>query len=149
MAGFAGKDLKTWREMQKISASELAERISCDTSTIYKFESGKLKLTPDIMFQICEELGDISRWCDWMRSEYPMSYGRVHPEIPRFDLSGALMSLYAAIGDLQDIEREVFRDGANGKFDDPAIEKKLMVELTELVGRAQLLLNIISSRKET
>ena len=77
-----------------------------------------------------------------------MSYGRVHPEIPQYDLSGALMSLYAAIGDLQDLEREALRDGANGKFDDPEIESKLKKELTDLVGRAQLLLNIMTTEKE-
>ena len=148
MAGFAGKDLKAWRELQKITAADLAERISVDQSTIYKFESGKLKLNPDVMFEICETLGDVSRWCEWMRTEYPMSYGRVHPEIPQYDLSGALMSLYAAIGDLQDLEREALRDGANGKFDNPEIERKLKKELTDLVGRAQLLLNIMTADKE-
>jgi len=148
MAAFAGKDLKTWREMLKISAADLAERISCDASTIYKFESGKLKLNPDAMYEICDALGDVSRWCFWMRTEYPMSYGRVHPEIPQYDLSGALMSLYAAIGDLQDLEREALRDGANGKFDDPEIEMKMKQKLTDLVGRAQLLLNILTNDKE-
>lgn len=61
MAEFAGKDLKTWRELQKITAADLAERISVDQSTIYKFESWKLKLNPDVMFEICEILGDVSR----------------------------------------------------------------------------------------
>lgn len=62
MAVFAGSDLKKWRESQGMSAADLAERISCDTTTLYRYESGKLKPNPDIMFQICEALGDIDRW---------------------------------------------------------------------------------------
>lgn len=74
MAVFAGSDLKKWRESQGMSAADLAERISCDTTTLYRYESGKLKPNPDVMFQICEALGDIDRWTSWMRTEYPTSY---------------------------------------------------------------------------
>ena len=80
MAAFTGNDLRKWREMQQISAADLAERISCDATTIYRYESGKIKPNPDVMYEICYELGDPDKWTNWMRTEYPASYGRVHPE---------------------------------------------------------------------
>ena len=55
------------------SAADLAEVVNCDTSTIHRYEAGKIKMNPDVMIQICEDLGDIDRWCDWMRTEYPIS----------------------------------------------------------------------------
>ncbi|MBR6982074.1 MAG: helix-turn-helix transcriptional regulator [Ruminococcus sp.] len=148
MASFAGKDLRLWRKMEKISANELAEKVNCDVSTIYHFEAGEVRLNPDTMYEICFVLGDVSRWCDWMQTEYPTSYGKVHPEIPQYDMSGALMSLYVSTGDLQDIEREVMRDCADGKIDDVELRGRLAKTLAELVGKAQLLLNIMNCDKE-
>ena len=58
MAAFTGNDLRKWREAQQISAADLAERISCDATTIYRYESGKIKPNPDVMYEICVELGD-------------------------------------------------------------------------------------------
>ena len=148
MAVFTGSDLKKWREAQGIHAADLAERISCDVTTIYRYESGKLKPNPDVMFEICEVLGNIDRWCDWMRTEYPISYARVHPDTPKFDLQGALMAVYAELEDVHDLRREALRDGADGKIDDPKIASRLKKELTELLSRSQLLLNILESQKE-
>lgn len=47
---------------------------------IYCYESGKIKPDPDTMYQICNVLGDVDVWTTWMRTEYPSSYGRMHPE---------------------------------------------------------------------
>ena len=67
MAVFAGIDLKKWRESQKISAADLAERISCDATTIYRYESGKIRPDPDVMYELCDALGDTDVWTTWMR----------------------------------------------------------------------------------
>lgn len=134
MAVFAGSDLKKWRESQGMSAADLAERISCDTTTLYRYESGKLKPNPDVMFQICEALGDIDRWTSWMRTEYPTSYGRMHPETAVFSLPGALMSMYAEIADVMELERETMRDGADGVISntpDETAEYELMAAKSE------------------
>lgn len=146
MAVFSGIDLKKWREAQGISAADLAERISCDTTTIYRYESGKLKPNPDVMFQICEALGDIDRWTSWMRTEYPTSYGRMHPETAAFSLPGALMSMYAEIADVMELERETMRDGADGVISNTALEAKIRKEVTDMIQSAQRVRSLISAR---
>ena len=151
MAVFSGRDLKKWREEQGMSAADLAERISCDSTTIYRYESGKLKPSPDVMFEICEVLGDVDRWTTWMRTEFPTSYGRMHPETSSFPLTGALMSLYAEIGDVLEIQREALRDGADGRIDDPVLQQRINKEVTEVIQSAQRVKNLISGamREET
>lgn len=147
MAVFAHSDLKRWRESLNITAADLAERISCDTGTLYRYESGKLKPNPDVMYQICLELGNVNRWCDWMRTEFPTSYARVHPDYQESNLQGALMLLYAELADVSQMEQDVLRDGADGHIDDPNLKEKLCLKLTNLLGRVQLTLNIMSSAR--
>lgn len=137
MAVFAGIDLKKWREKQGISAADLAERISCDATTIYRYESGKIKPDPDVMYELCNALGDTDIWTTWMRSEYPRSYGRMHPETSQYDLRGALMSMYAEIGDVTELQREALRDGANGSIEDQRLADAIRKEVTELMQSAQ------------
>ena len=126
-----------------MSAADLAERISCDTSTIYRYESGKAKPDPDVAYQICETLGDISRWSIWMRTEYPISYGRVHPEPQMFGLEGALMSFYASISEAQKLEQEALRDGSDGSIDSAELARKLDEGITALLRSAQRVQNIL------
>lgn len=144
MAVFAGIDLKKWREAQGMSAADLAERISCDSTTIYRYESGKIKPNPDVMYEICQALGDVSKWYDWMRTEYPMSYGRVHPVQPRYDLKGAIMSLYGVVSEIQDIGAAVMRDGADGHLDDKALTDRFSAVVTELLQSTQRVNNLLS-----
>lgn len=147
MAVFTGIELKKWREAQGVSAADLAERISCDTTTIYRYESGKLKPNPDVMFQICETLGDPDRWTTWMRTEYPMSYGRMHPATIDYTLPGALMSMFAEIADVTEIQRELLRDGADGMIDNQELAERLKKEVTEMIQSAQRVRSLISITK--
>jgi len=148
MAVFAGIDLKRWREEQKISQADLAERISCDSSTIARYESGKLHPDPDVMYEICECLGDVDRWTIWMRTEYPRSYGRMHPETASFSLPGALMSMFAEMTDVLEIEREIMRDGADGHLDNPALAELLAKEVTEMIQSAQRVKSLITDGRK-
>lgn len=148
MAVFAGSDLKRWREEQKITAAELAERISCDATTIYRYESGKLKPNPDTMFEICRELGDQDKWTTWMRTEYPTSYGRVHPETSGYPLTGALMQMFTEMDDVAKIERDLLRDGADGKIDDRELAAKVSKEVTEMIQSAQRVWSLIDRERE-
>lgn len=143
MAVFAPSDLKRWRESQGISAADLAERISCDTTTIYRYEAGKIKPNPDVMYQICEALGDVDRWTDWMRTEYPISYGRMHPETVHHGLQGAILGMYGEIGDVLDIQRQVMKDGADGTINDPELADHAAAQITELIQSAQRVKNLI------
>lgn len=144
MAVFAGRDLKRWREEQGMSAADLAERISCDTTTVYRYESGKLKPDPNVMFEICEALGDVDRWTTWMRTEYPTSYGRMHPETSDYTLAGALMSMFAEMGDVLAIEQEALRDGADGRINDPELSQKIQKEVTEMIQSAQRVKSLVA-----
>lgn len=146
MAAFTGSDLKRWRMEQGIPAEVLAERISVDVTTLYRYESGKLKANPDVMYEICAELGDVDRWVDWMRTEYPGSYGRVHPESYEGTVEGSIMKMYAEIGDCTDIWKDVLKDAADGEFDDEELRNKLRDEVTELLRAAQRVRNLLGGK---
>ena len=146
MATFTGNDLRKWREAQQISAADLAERISCDATTIYRYESGKIKPNPDVMYEICVELGDPDKWTNWMRTEYPASYGRVHPETADYELPGALMSMYAEMDDVLAIQTEAMKDGADGKIDDPELASRILKEVTEMMQSAQRVRTLLKGR---
>lgn len=137
MAVFTGMDLKAWREKQGMSAADLAERISCDVTTVYRYESGKLKPNPDVMYEICTVLGNPDKWTTWMRTEYPTSYGRVHPETLDYDLRGALMSMFADTEHLQKLRNKSLKDGSDGEIDDDKLAVKLENAVADLLTSAQ------------
>lgn len=146
MAAFTGNDLRKWREAQQISAADLAERISCDATTIYRYESGKIKPNPDVMYEMCVELGDPDKWTSWMRTEYPASYGRVHPETADYELTGALMSMFAEMDDVLEMQTAAMRDGADGRIDDPALKDRILKEVTEMMQSAQRVRTLLKGR---
>lgn len=148
MAVFAGIDLKKLRNEKNISAADLAERISCDTTTIYRYESGKIKPDPDVMFELCTALGDPDVWTTWMRTEYPMSYGRVHPETAVYNVQGALMSMFAEIEDVTNLRQEAMRDGADGHIDSRDLAKAIEKEVTEMIQSAQRVRSLIRKQEK-
>lgn len=144
MAVFTNIDIKKRRELLKMTAASLAEMIGRDPTTIYNYESGKCDPDPDTMYQIAEAFGDLSIWYDWMRTKFS-SYARLHPEIEQQSLPGAMMSMFAEIGDLLDFQREAIRDAADGKIDDPQLKAKIEKEATEALGACQRFLNVLKS----
>ena len=146
MAVFTNIDIKKRRELLKMTAATLAEKIGRDPTTIYNFESGKSEPDPDTMYQIAEAFEDLSVWYDWMRTKYS-SYARLHPEVQQQSLPGALMSMYAEISDLLDIQREALRDAADGRLDDPELAATLEKEATEALGACQRFLNVYKSNR--
>lgn len=146
MAVFAPSDLKKMRVAHGMSAADLAELVNCDSTTITRYETGKIKPNPDTMYMICEACDEVDKWCDWMRTEYPISYGRVHPEIPQMTFEGRLMSVFAEISDVQALQIEAMRDGADGKIDDEGLKVKLLKECTEAIGALQGLANQLRSK---
>ncbi len=146
MAVFAGLDMKKWRESQNVSAADLAERISCDVTTIYRYESGKIRPDPDVMYEICDALGDVDKWTTWMRTSYPLSYARVHPETVQNTLQGALMKMYAELQDVIDMQREVLKDGSDGSIDNRILAEQIETEVTEVIQSAQRVRSLMQSR---
>lgn len=144
MAVFTNIDIKKRREILKMTAATLAEKVGRDPNTIYNWESGKSDPDPDSMYQIAEAFGDLNVWHDWMRTKYS-SYARLHPDTKQYDLPGAMMTMYAEMGDLMDMEREAIRDAADGKFDDPVLASSIEKEATEALGACQRFLNILKS----
>ena len=144
MAVFTNIDIKKRREILKMTAATLAEKVGRDPNTIYNWESGKSDPDPDSMYQIAEAFGDLNVWHDWMRTKYS-SYARLHPDTKQYDLPGAMMTMYAEMGDLMDMEREAIRDAADGKFDYPALASSIEKEATEALGACQRFLNILKS----
>ncbi len=143
MATFDGNDLKKWRESLGISAADLAEKVSCDVSTVHKYESGKLKMDPDVLYQICSALGDTRKWQVGMRTMYPSSYARVHPEPILYDLPGVIMKLYSTVRELEDLERNALNDGADGEIDSLALHEQLKRQCEEMTRAAQSALSIL------
>lgn len=145
MAEFNGLNLRNWRNAQKVSPVELARIIHKDETAIYRYERGEGSLTPDDMYLICEHLGDLNIWCDWMRTEYPHSYGIIHPSSNPHDLPGAIMDMFAEFADVLDRQREVMRDGADGHIDNAALREWFDLNLAEAVAAGQRLLNMLRS----
>ena len=98
-----------------MTAATLAEKVGRDPNTIYNWESGKSDPDPDSMYQIAEAFGDLNVWHDWMRTKYS-SYARLHPDTKQYDLPGAMMTMYAEMGDLMDMEREAIRTQRTGSL---------------------------------
>ena len=143
MAAFSNSDIKNLRKSLKITAAELAERISIDPSTLYKYESGKIKLSIDVMYQICEALGCIEKWTEWMITEYPASYGKVNAKSGNEELSMAVLLMSIAMSDVESLQQEVLKNCVKGKTDS-ALNDKLNTALDELILNAQKLKEIIS-----
>ena len=146
MAVFTNIDIKKRRELLKMTAATLAEIIGRDPTTIYNWESGKADPDPDSMYQIAEAFGDMNVWYDWMRTKFS-SYARLHPDGQQNNLPGAMMKMFAEIGDLMDLQREALRDAADGKLDDPELANSIEKEATEALGACQRFLNVLKSRR--
>ena len=143
MASFTNIDIKKQRELRKMTAASLAEQISRDPTTIYNWEAGKSDPDPDTMYQIAEAFGDMNIWSLWMRTKYPSSYARIHPEPVGYSLPGALMSLYAAVGNVQVLQNAVLQDGADGSIECSDLAEKFHSAITELIKSAQKVSNIL------
>ena len=144
MATFDGSDLKAWRSAQGITAADLAERISCDVTTIYRYESGKLNPDPDVMYQICRVLGDTRKWQVWMRTEYPISYGREHPEPLMYDTPGSVLALFSMIQGIEQKQHRIFDDAADGRIDDKETRGQLLALTEQLISAGQALKAILA-----
>lgn len=147
MAVFTNIDIKKRRELLKMTAATLAEKIGRDPTTIYNWESGKCDPDPESVYQIAEALGDVNIWYDWMLTKH-WSYARMHPDVmQQRELPGAMMTMFAEVSDLLDIQREAIRDAADGKFDDPALEASVEKEATEALSACQRFLNALKSAR--
>lgn len=146
MAVFTNIDIRKRRELLKMTAATLAEEIGRDPTTVYNWESGKCDPDPDTMYQIAEAFGDLNCWYDWMRTKYS-SYARLHPDALKETLPGAMMAMFAEIGDLMEIQREALRDAADGKIDNPEIAASIEKEATEALGALQRFLNVLKSTR--
>ena len=129
-----------------MTAATRAVLIGRSPTTFYKWVWGKRDPDPDSMYQIAEAFGDLNVWYDWMRTKYS-SYARLHPDTQQHELPGAMMTMFAEVGDLLDIQREAIRDAADGKFDDPALAATVEKESTEALGACQRFLNALKSAR--
>lgn len=146
MAVFTNLDLKKRRELLKMTAAELAEKIGRVPETIYNWESGKADPDPDTVYQIADAFGDLQIWYDWMRTKYS-SYARMHPEVDGHSLPGAIMKMYAETADVVDMKRETLRDGADGNIDDPELKRALTKEIDEMLTTVQRVRMLLSESK--
>ncbi len=81
-----------------------------------------------------------------MRTEYPISYARVHPDIPKMSFEGKLLSAFAEIEDVLKLQNEAMKDGADGSIDDDRLRLRLWTECNEAIGALQGLANSLRSK---
>lgn len=141
MATSADNTIKLWRIDAQMTAGRLADAIGCDVTTIYRYEQGRIKPSPDVMYQICRAIGDLTKWCTWMSKEYPGSYAMVHPRVPNLDTAGTVLSLYAGIMDAELLRSEVFHGFADGSMPEMETVKRVKETLIRVSGSSQALLN--------
>lgn len=138
MATFDGNDLKNLRILKGMSVADLACVVGEDENLIRRYE-GNINKTPnpETMYLLCHAVGDDRDWQNWMRTEFPKSYGRVHPEPVMYDLPGVIMTLYSEVRDLEALEREAIKDGASGEINSRPLREKMIQEIEELIAAAQ------------
>ena len=138
MATFDGNDLKNLRLLKGMSVADLACAVGEDENLIRRYEGNINKNpNPETMYLLCHAVGDDRDWQNWMRTEFPKSYGRVHPEPIMYDLPGTIMTLYSEVRDLEDLEREAIKDGASGEINSRPLREKMLREIEELISAAQ------------
>lgn len=138
MATFDGNDLKNLRLLKGMSVADLACAVGEDENLIRRYEGNINKNpNPETMYLLCHAVGDDRDWQNWMRTEFPKSYGRVHPEPIMYDLPGTIMTLYSEVRDLEDLEREAIKDGASGEINSRPLREKMIREIEELISAAQ------------
>lgn len=138
MATFDGSDLKNLRISKGLSAPDLADLIGEDVNLIRRYEANANKNPqPDTMYQMCVALGDERIWEVWMRTEFPKSYGRVHPEPLPHTLEGAILALYSEVHDLKKLRQKAMEDGADGKIDSDNLREELLKEVNDMLKAAQ------------
>ena len=138
MATFDGNDLKKLRISKGMSVPDLACAVGEDESLIRRYEGNINKNPdPDTMYLLCQAVGDDRDWQNWMRTEFPKSYGRVHPEPNPYTLEGAIMALFAELRDLDELQTSVMKDGADGKIDNHLLREQFLKEVTDMVQAAQ------------
>ena len=147
MAVFTNIDIKKRRKLLKMTAADLAEQVGRDPTTIYDWESGKADPHPDDVYMIAEAFNDLQIWYDWMRTKFT-SYARMHPETVDNSLPSALLKLFAEMGDVEDLQRVVSKDGADGKIDDPEAKAKLVQEVKEMIQMAQRVIVLLGDTKK-
>ena len=138
MATFDGNDLRNLRISKGMSVPDLACAVGEDESLIRRYE-GNINKTPnpETMYLLCQAVGDDRDWQNWMRTEFPKSYGRVHPEPNPYTLEGAIMALFAEVQDLSELQHRALHDGADGKIDSFSLRDQLLKEVTEMIRAAQ------------
>ena len=138
MATFDGNDLKNLRLLKGMSVADLACAVGEDENLIRRYEGNINKNpNPETMYLLCHAVGDDRDWQNWMRTEFPKSYGRVHPEPIMYDLPGTIMTLYSEVRDLEELGREAIKDGASGEINSRPLREKMLREIEELISAAQ------------
>lgn len=138
MATFDGNDLKNLRILKGMSVADLACAVGEDENLIRRYEGNINKNpNPETMYLLCHAVGDDRDWQNWMRTEFPKSYGRVHPEPLPHTLEGAILALYAEVHDLKKLRQKAMEDGADGKIDSDKLREELLKEVNDMLKAAQ------------
>lgn len=138
MANFDGNDLRALRISTGMSIPDLADLVGESSEVIRRYETNTNKNpSPDVMYLLCQAVGDDRDWQNWMRTEFPKSYGKVHPEPLPHTLEGAILALYAEVHDLKKLRQKAMEDGADGKIDSDRLREDLLKEVNDMIAAAQ------------
>lgn len=138
MANFDGNDLRALRISTGMSIPDLADAVGESPEVVRRYETNTNKNpNPEVMYLLCQAVGDDRDWQNWMRTEFPKSYGRVHPEPLPHSLEGAILALYSEAHDLKKLRQKAMEDGADGKIDSDRLREELLKEVNDMIAAAQ------------
>lgn len=101
--------IKTFRRRQNMSIAELARRISKSTATVYKYESGQIPVTVDVLEDIAAALGvDPVYFFD-----FPSGWGSRPPKVSFLE-NGQLYAYYYD-GRIHQLSKSLLTFGSNGE----------------------------------
>ena len=138
MANFDGNDLRALRISTGMSIPDLADTVGESPEVVRRYETNTNKNpNPEVMYLLCQAVGDDRDWQNWMRTEFPKSYGKVHPEPLPHTLEGAILALYSEVHDLKKLRQKAMEDGADGKIDSDRLREDLLKEVNDMIAAAQ------------
>lgn len=149
MAECTKLDLRKARESAHLTRWQAAQLFGVSEDSIRRWEDPTQKTMPAPV--------DVSRmeetyradglWWRWMRSNDDAFRDRL-PAMPDLELPGAILRLFAEISDLDRLQHELMRDGADGEISDPQLLDKSLNEVEDVVAVGYLLYCRLRRQKE-
>lgn len=149
MAECTKLDLRKAREAAHFTRWQAAQLLCVSEDSVKRWEDPSQKTipTPADVSRMEEIYCADGLWWRWMRSSDDAFRDRL-PAMPELELTGAILRLFAEIGDLDRLQQELMRDGADGEIDDPQLLDRSLKEVEDVLAVGYLLYCRLRRQKE-